>query len=483
MSHDVDTVVVGAGITGLVAAWTLTQCRQSVRLIESSDRVGGLIRTSHRDQFLLEHGPFTVLPKSAVFRRILEYAAEELPIVTADPKAKARRFVLQAGELVGIHGRLGPLSTSLYGPLAKLRMVRGLCFSRRGPREETSIYDAVARRFGASFATWAVDPLIRGVVSGDCRKLSLQAMFPPAGELDPLVRSPLLRMAAAATRRRSAPPAPLTTRLDEILPPPRKDSALAGMRRELIGFQDGLQSLPVWIAKQHLSKQVDFGAQVTKIEQTPGGYTVSYHSTAPATDSPKSQLTCRHVILTTPAQPTAALLGTLAPQASLLLQQVHSASLAVAHLGFRAADLASLPDGFGFLVPSVERDYPILGALFASRTFPHHAPDSYELVRVFLGGTAQPNLVNDSDEELLARALEGIRKPLGLRGDPVLVQIDRFHQTIPQYELGHLARIAAVDDAMGSHRSVVLAGSYRDGVSVSDRAAAGFQAAVACIDQ
>ncbi len=476
MSEHRDTVIVGAGITGLVAAWLLGRQGKDFLLLEAKDRPGGLIQTSQVDGFLLEHGPFTILPKSPPFRRLLEYAADDLKLVTADRRAKARRFVVQNGKLVGIHGRLGPLTTRLYGPAAKARILRGLLWSRTGgASSEDSIYDAVSRRFGPRFATWAVDPLIRGIVSGDCRELSLQAMFPSAAPLDQRIRSPAAAIVRTLLSGRRTATEAAEQQLDRLLPP-RPTSVLAGMRRELISFREGLAALPRWLAIQ-LQPHVRYRAAVAKVERTGDGFRVQVDDHSSTEHSTGNHLTCRRIIVTTPAHVTAGLIRSISEPASIELESIPAASLAVVHLGFAKEHLTRLPDGFGFLVPTVEDSTPVLGTLFASRTFPHHAPAGRELLRVFLGGTHRPDLLRRPDEELTETALAGIRELLGVTGAPELVRVDRFIKAIPQYNVGHRQRLERITEALRPHAGLVLAGSYRDGVSVSDRVAAGFAAA------
>ncbi len=475
---NVDAVVIGAGMTGLMAAWTLTRLVKRVCVLESKSRPGGLVATTHYDGFLLEHGPFTILAKSPAFRRLLEYASQDLEIVTADPRAKARRFVLQHGKLVGIHGRAGPLTTRLYGLGAKARLLRGLLWSRPGPAEETNIFEAVSRRFGTAFATWAVDPLIRGIVTGDCRKLSLQAFFPAAGRHDAQVRSPFLAIVAA--RRRAAPAGKTLEQLDAIFPP-RHCERLAKLRRELISFRDGLAALPTWLASQ-LDTPVRYATHATSITRSASEYVVTYtcRSSSDSAEAATGTVRAPALIITTPASVTARLLQPLCPDAASPLVSISHASLVVVHLGFESGQLTRLPHGFGFLVPTVEPAEPLLGTLFASRTFSHHAPQGHELLRVFLGQGTDRRLLEETDDQLVARAHDAIAEILGVTGPPVVTHVDRFSETIPLYELGHLERIAELSEKVAPLKGLVLAGSYRDGVSVSDRVAAGFAAALEC---
>ena len=478
MKHDCETVIVGAGITGLVAAWFLARRSADVCLLEAADRVGGLIRTTHDRGYLLEHGPFTVLPKSSVFRRLLAHASSELEVVEADLRAKARRYVVREGKLIGIHGRLGPMTTRLYGPFAKLRLLRGLVWSRPATEADVSIAEAVTRRFGRAFAEWAVDPLIRGIVAGDIRELSLEAMFPQAAAFDRSIRSPLAAIARALAARRSSQGgmSDLTTeRLNEWLPwPVDREADLP--RRAMISFRHGLQSLTDWLARS-LRSRLCLRAAVERIEQVENGYRISVAPDQRDGKEASRTIVCRKLIVTTPAEATSRLLGDAVPHAARILKELESASLAVVHLGFESKQVARLPIGFGFLVPTKEQSVQVMGTLFASRTFPHHAPPGRLLVRVFLGGTSAPEMATGDPQELAQMACAEIRSLLGIRGEPELISVDRFARTIPQYRVGHVEWLRGLESSLKGHDGLHLAGSFRDGVSVNDRIEAGFRAA------
>ena len=478
MEQHVETVVVGAGITGLVAGWLLARHGHDVLVLEASDRAGGLVRTTRREGYLLEHGPFTVLPKSPVFRRIVALAAPDLDVVLADRRAKARRFVLQHGRLVAIHGRAGPLTTRLYGPKAKMRLLRGLVWSRPGPIGETTIEEAVKRRFGPEFARWAVDPLIRGIVAGDIGRLSLPAMFPALAAFDRRTRSPLAAiMRRGKTGGTDASPA---TTLDDLLPLPASLPADHLPRRAMISFREGLAALTDWLARP-LGDRLLRSHQVERVERSEsfGRYRLlvkPYHG-ATGRSAEWCHITCRHLILTTSATVTRHIVSSLVPAAAAALQRIAAASLVVVHAAFDARRVPRLPDGFGFLVPSFERNVNIMGTLFASRTFPHHAPEGKELLRIFLGGRRDPAMATRDQDEIVVQALDGIRGVLGVEGMPELIEVDRFAEAIPQYEVGHAEILSTLDQAVASHQDLILAGSYRDGVSVNDRIDAGFRAA------
>ena len=147
---------------------------------------------------------------------------------------------------------------------------------------------------------------------------------------------------------------------------------------------------------------------------------------------------------------------------------MNSASLTVVNLAFRREDVAHPLDGFGFLVPHNEPEFPLMGSLFADSAFPHHAPDGYRLLRVFFGGTRTPDVIARSADELVETACRTLGEVLGVRGEPVLVDVCPYPDAIPQYELPHADRVARIHAAIAPLTGLHLAANYLEGVSIND---------------
>ncbi|RME37415.1 MAG: protoporphyrinogen oxidase [Planctomycetota bacterium] len=177
---------------------------------------------------------------------------------------------------------------------------------------------------------------------------------------------------------------------------------------------------------------------------------------------------CRRLVLAVSAAPAGRLLAELVPEAAGELESVLSASLVVMNLGYRRESIAHPLDGFGFLVPRTERNCPLMGVLWADSIFPHHAPPGYRLLRVFVGGARDPEAVHRSDARLLETVREPLRETLGVRGEPVLIDIRRHVEAIPQYGIGYRHRVARIRKAVGTVPGLHLVGNYLDGVSLND---------------
>ncbi len=206
------------------------------------------------------------------------------------------------------------------------------------------------------------------------------------------------------------------------------------------------------------------GCRAEEIRATDFGYEIDCET---LDDGPRTFRT-RRLVLAPSVHEAGRLLEPIAPEAADILAPIVSAPMVVVNLGFKRQDVEHPLDGFGFLVPQSEPDFPLLGVLWADSIFPHHAPSDRRLLRVFVGGSRTPDAANLSDDELVARAMSGMGDLLQVRGDPVLVDICRWPAAIPQYHVGHLERIARLLAEIEGLGNLNLIGNYLEGVSLND---------------
>jgi oxygen-dependent protoporphyrinogen oxidase len=187
------------------------------------------------------------------------------------------------------------------------------------------------------------------------------------------------------------------------------------------------------------------------------------------------------VIVSVPAYAAARLLASVDGALARALDAIEYASSATVTLGFRAADVAGRLSGFGFVVPHAERR-PLIACTYSSRKYPGRAPDGFELVRAYLGGARRPEMVERSDAELVAAVREELRTLLGIGAEPVLVHAGRHQRAMPQYAVGHLERVAAIERMVEPLTGLVLAGAAYRGVGIPDCIRSGETAADAVLD-
>jgi oxygen-dependent protoporphyrinogen oxidase len=435
------TIVVGGGIGGLAAAYRLARAGQDVRVLEGSSRPGGIVRTEHRDGYLLEAGPNTVRPTAPLWALVQDLGLGG-EVLLAD--SRATRYVDFEGRLLAVPMSPWALArTPLLSAGAKLRLLTEP-LRPRGASVDESVRDFVARRLGAEVADRLVEPLIAGIFAGSAQRLSLAAAFPRLARWERENGSLLAGALADRRLARSAPPLP----------------------KGLLSFRGGLERLPRALAAalgDGFSPDVD----VRRLLPGTGRWQL---------ETSVGLLEAERVIVTAPAWAAAPLIERFAPEAAEALAGIAHPPLATLHLSCPEAALARPLEGFGHLVaPSAARR--ILGAVWSSSVFPGRAPAGRALLTVFLGGTRDPEVLALGDEDLSRLAARDLRAEGLLRADPETVMVTRYGRAIPQYERGHGDRMRRLTEAETRFPGLRLAGNYRAGVAVGDVIAAPSDAA------
>ncbi|MBU6365412.1 MAG: protoporphyrinogen oxidase [Gemmatimonadetes bacterium] len=452
--------VVGGGITGLVAAYLLRQRGARVTLFEAADQVGGAIRTTRTDGFLAEHGPGAFLT-SPLVEGLLDALGVGPAVVEASPSAN-RRYVVRDGALVPFPVRpLAMLTTPLLSPPAKLRVLMEPLVRTPSPSPDESVASFVRRRLGPEVLDYAVDPFVAGIFAGDPEQLSLRHAFPRVAELEAQHGS-LSRGLMASRRRR---PAPAGHEMPSEWPAP------AHARARLVSFADGMQTLPEALGAA-LGDTVRCRCPVRLLHRQGARWVLEAGGEgAPVT------CTVDAVVLATPAHVLAAMeLPAELRQWSTAVERVDYPSMSTLVLGFMRDEVAHPLDGYGVLVPTVERR-TLLGALFSSSLFPGRAPEGEVAISCFVGGAAGADRAREGTDLLVERLLLELRGLLGVDGEPTFVHHVYWPKGIPQYTVGYQAVKDAAASMETQHPGLYLAGNYRNGVSVGDCVAEGTEVA------
>lgn len=459
-----DVVIVGGGITGLAAAHRLRERDPAARVtvLEASDRLGGAVWTEHPPGFVLEGGADSFLTEKPwamdLARRL---GLEDRLIRTRDEQR--RTFIVRGGTLYPLPDgflmmaptKLASLVTSgLFSLTGKLRMALDLVLPRRAAGDDESLDAFVRRRLGREALERAAQPLVGGIYTADPRRLSLAATMPRFIEMERQHRSIILAM------RRQAKAAA------------QSDS---GARWSLFAsFADGMQTLVDALARCLPAGTVRLATRVIECERTAtGGWRVELDGAEPVVAS--------HLVLATPAFVTAELVRAHDPALADQLASIRYASSAIVTLAYARAQIPHPLDGFGFVVPAVEGRRIIAGS-FSSVKYAGRAPGEQVLMRVFLGGALAEHLATLPDEELVAVARAELGALLGVTGEPGLVRIARHLRAMPQYDLGHLARVAAIEAAVGRLGGLAVAGNAYRGVGIPDCIHSGERAVDGLID-
>ncbi len=447
-------VVVGAGVSGLAAAWAARAeaaragAPLEIVVLERDATVGGKARTVRRDGFLVEAGPTSYLDDSLALDALITDAGLA-PRKLAASASAAHRFLVMGGRL----RELGPSPGKFFasGILSPGAILRLLCepLVPRGGREDETLLEWGARRLGFQAAERLLAPMALGVVAGDAAQLSAAATFPSIHALEAshgsLVRGMIAKM--KARKRDHAAGRPVTT-------------------GRLSSFDEGMQALPRALAR---AKGVDvrFGQDVRAIRRGPDG--------SLGIALPGGSLAADAVVVATESDAAASLLEDLAPHAAARLGELRVPPLAVVALGFDASALPDLPAGFGALIPRPE-GIRHLGSLWDSHIFPGRAPAGKVLLRVMFGGAVDPSAPDLDDEALTALALAELRRYLRVAAAPEFREIARWRSAIAQYDRAHLARRRDVEARLARLPDVFLAGTALAGVGVPRAVEAGLDA-------
>lgn len=431
--------ILGAGITGLTAAWTLRRAGLTPVVFEKSTRVGGAIGSVRTDGWLHELGPNSLLEGSREVAAFIEEIGLDARRLYAAPAAK-QRYIVRDRKLVAMP--TSPLTfatTKLFSVRAKLRLLGEPWRRRRTDDREESVADFVVRRLGPEFLDYAINPFVAGVYAGDPTKLSVRHAFPKLHTIEQEHGS-LIRGALA------------------------RRNASGGPKGRIISFPDGLSELPRALAAALDPGALRLGTEVQTVRRVATGWEIQSATAAGNSAEQFSAIVCA-----LPADALASLSfeGVPAAPALSVLREILHPPVASVFTGYRRADVRHPLDGFGVLMPEVERAQ-ILGTLFSSTLFPGRAPADHVALTSFVGGMRQPALVALDDAEIL-RVVQGeLSRLLGVDAPPVFTRVQRWSRAIPQYTLAYQRfkdAIARVEDAAPR---LFIGGNSRDGISLAN---------------
>jgi oxygen-dependent protoporphyrinogen oxidase len=442
--------VIGAGLTGLTAAYRLKQRGVRVVIYEAADRVGGAVKSERRGGYLAELGPNSLSPPTPAVDGLFDELGLESRKVNASPLAR-HRYIVRRGRLVRLPTTPAELLTSrLLSNSAKLAIFGEPLVEAGDSPVDESVAAFVRRRFNQEVLDYIANPFVAGTFGGDPEQLSIRHAMPQLQVLERAHGSVMKAYMKTLKSRREA----------------GRDEGGAGGP---VSFQDGLQEIPDAFGRE-LMADVRLRAPVTQLRGGTRGWTVgAAFQAAESYDA---------VVYAAPAYALDDIdLDFPGGERLSTLSSIVHPPIAVLALGFRREQVTHPLDGFGFLVPEVERRR-VLGVIFSSSLFPDRAPEGHVLLTVFVGGTRDPDFVQTDTHTLTARVLDDLRGLLGTLDEPTFRAVQVWPKAIPQYVLGY-GRFKDIAEQMErTNPGLVLAGTYRDGVALGDAIASGERAAV-----
>jgi protoporphyrinogen/coproporphyrinogen III oxidase len=464
-------VIIGGGIAGLAAAYALqgraraAQVPLTCTLLEARERLGGVILTERVDGFVIEAGPDSLLTQKPWGLELCQQLGiGDHLIGTNDQQRKI--YILWQGHLHPLPEGLGLIVPTCLGPLlrsrlltwpGKLRMACEYFLPPRPSEADESLAAFVRRRLGREALEKIAAPLLAGIYAGSVEQLSLLATFPRLRELEAQHGGLMRGMLAQRRAMARAVPGP-GRRAPTMFMAPR-----AGMAEIVAAISSRLDQVTI---RQGIVVQrvVPRGAGVAGVPS----YEVQCDR-SPA-------LQAEAVVLAMPAHATARVVEGFHPKLAQALRAIPYVSTATISLAYRRADVPHPLDGFGFLVGRRE-GRRLMAATWTSTKFAQRAPAEHVLIRSFVGGAGHEHLVELEDAALLQLVREELGDILGIRQAPLLARVFRWERANPQYRVGHLEHVEAMEKMLASFPGLFLTGSAYRGVGVPDCIYQGGQAA------
>ncbi|MEC4986035.1 MAG: protoporphyrinogen oxidase [Oscillatoria sp. PMC 1068.18] len=446
-----DTLIIGAGISGLSLAHNLKQNQKQILVTESQGRVGGNIISNQAGEFLWEEGPNSFAPNPALLKLAVDVGLKD-ELVLADRKLP--RYVYWQGKLIPVP--MSPpaaLTTDLLSTSGKARALFGaLGFVPPlvGKTEEETVAEYFCRNLGAEVTNRLVSPFVSGVYAGDVNQLSAQSAFARVVNLSN-VGGGLL--AGAILSRKKQPKS-------QAKPDPNLPQTKPG---ELGSFRKGLQMLPEAIASR-LGDAVKLNWKLKELRRTPEqNYLATF-------DTPEGhqEIATRSIVLTVPAYVAANLLQPLHAKVSDALREIFYPPVACVVLAYPKNALKRPLDGFGNLIPRGE-GIRTLGTIWSSTLFPGRTAEGWQILTNFIGGATDLG-IGELEEEAIAQAVQKDLSKILVNPEvsPKVLAVHLWKRAIPQYNLGHQQRLATIFAGLEELPGLFLSGNYLDGVSLGD---------------
>ncbi len=451
-------LVVGGGIAGLSAAHGLTESVApggtpfDCTLVEAEPRLGGKILTEQVNGFVIEGGPDSFLSQKPWGVELCRRLGLTDRLVGTNP-AQRRTFVYSRGRLhelpeglaLGVPTKLGPfLRSELLSWPGKLRACAELLVPRRRDAGDETLGAFFRRRFGTEFLERLVEPLMTGIYAGDADALSISATFPRFPEMEQRHGSVAAAFLRSWWRRESEEKKDGEPRWTPFV-------TLAG----------GLGELVRTLAARLGAVRVVTGRRACGLRARGEGR--GYEALIEGAP----HLAVDAVVLAMPAYAAAALLEPLDSGLAGTLRGIPYASTATVSLGFHRAQLSHPLDGYGFVVPRIE-GRQLIASTWTSTKWAHRVPEGMALIRSYLGGAGRETMVERSDAELVSLVRAELREMMGITEAPVLAKVYRWPRAMPQYLVGHLERLAAIDERLARWPGLFLTGAGYRGVGIPD---------------
>lgn len=452
--------IIGGGISGLSAAFALQRIRQEQNLpieyalFERASRLGGVMVTDRVDDCLIEAGPDSFLTeKPWAIELCKQVGLGDQLIGSNDPDRKTYIVVknklieIPDGLMFMVPTKITPaLLSPLFSKATKLRMAREWFHPPHRAVADETVAAMVERHYGPEMVERLADPLLSGVYGGEASQLSVRAVLPRFAEME--AKHGSLGRAMLAARKKMA-------------------AMSKGLARPLFtSLKEGMQQMVDAVVARLDPSSLKVGVNVQALESQIGGWTISAGLESDHFDA---------VILALPASSAASIVRGTSPALADELTAIRYSSSVTVTLGYGENVRKCLPPGFGFLVPRSEGTR-MLAATFVHNKFPHRAPADRALIRGFLGGSRDEQILDLSDQQILDIVRSELKKIINLDTDPLFARVYRWKGSMAQYGVGHLERLERIEHLRLKWPGLALAGNGYSGIGVPDCVRSGSEA-------
>lgn len=436
------TIILGAGISGLTAAFHLKKNNYEFEILDNRAEAGGVMESFSNNGYLFDRGPNSGLETSPTIKEIVDEVGLADDFVYANQEGN-KRYIIRNNKLMAIPVKPGEfIKSELFSGAAKLRLFAEPFIGRSEDGYYQSIADFVKRRLGREFLDYAINPFVAGVYAGSPEELSVKSAFPKLYALEEKYGG-IFVGAIKSSRER------------------KKRAEQSKHAAKMFSFRNGMQSFPKAIAA-YIGDKIRFNCEVTKVLKNGEKYLIEYVS---ANETFTTE--CDSIISTVPAYKAGEIFKHLDSEGNEHFSSVYYPPVAVMYLGYNKTDIKRPLDGFGFLIPAKEKK-TFLGAIFSSVLFPSRSPEEKASFTLFIGGSRSPELFSLDKEILIKKVIEEFQELMQIEAKPVYNSMKMWEKAIPQYNIGYIEHENYFNEFEKKHKGIILGGNYRGGISVGD---------------
>ncbi len=426
-----DVAIIGGGISGLATAYSLQLQGYCVVVLERQQQVGGNAISQNINGFLMEHGPSTLNAMVPQARQLAtELGLDDQQIELGHGVTK--RYLRNGDKLHGIStSRAGFLLSPYLSVGGRLSLLTEIFRSKKTDTEDETVHAFVSRRFGREFADKVMAPLTAGMFGGDAKNMSVAAVFPTLLEMEQ--RHGSITRGIIRAKRNSEP------------------------AKRLFSFKKGVASLPLALAGA-LGTSIQTGVAVKSLNHRENGYEIQTHR--------HGNVLAKSVVLAVQPHVVAQLMEKLDEPSATVTAQIDAPPMSVVFLGFHRSQVAHPLDSLGYM--SLQNTSGVItGAQFSSTMFAGRAPKGFVSIAAYVGGVGNRTAAGLPAKELTEIVQNELQALLQIKGQPVLSRCRQWVRSLPQYELGHLKKVAVLNSLAERHHGLYLTGNYLAGVSMA----------------